>query len=298
MNKLTTVLITGLAAPLAFIALSSLPVTGTGCGSGGSKGSSTGGTTGNDGGGGTGNTFPLPSTSTGFVDDPTTGVIGAWFAYGDGVGSNAGVGDAGTDLNDSDCVKKGGFAPADCSQITTPIPGMTFPPTDAASSQQCTSGIAAQVMPKGGNPDYTDLWGAGIGLDFANPGGDAGPAAYYDASAYSGIEFDFSADVLPVGAMRVNFPFMGEHGTDSPYWGGATAMASNLTGTTQSPQHVVIKWADIGGPFYLTQQTPAVDVTKYPFNPAAVQAIQFQVFTNAKATTPYNFCVANLTLFK
>jgi hypothetical protein len=285
MNKLTTLLITGLAGALA--------LTGAACSS--SNQSGTGGMTGTDGGG-SGNTYPLASTSTGFVSDPTTGVIGAWFAYGDSVGSGANT--SGPDTADSDCVKKGMFPVTDCSVINHPTPGMPFPPTDAATSKMCTDGVAAQVMNMAGNPDYSDLWGAGIGLDFNNPGGDAGVAGYADLSAYTGIEFDFSADILPTGALRVNFPFMGEHGTDSPYWGGATAMASNLTGTTASPQHVKFTWADIGGPFYLTQQTPPVDLSPYKFNPAAVQAIQFQVFTNTKATTPYSFCVANLALYK
>lgn len=278
MNKLTTLLITGLAGALA--------LTGAAC-------SSTNNTPGTDAGG-TGNTYLLASSSTGFVSDPTTGVIGAWFAYGDSVGSGANT--TTTDSEHSDCVLKGMFPITDCSVINHPTPGQPFMPTDAGSSKMCTDGVAAQVMNMGGNPDYSDLWGAGIGLDFNNPGGDAGVAGYFDMSAYSGIEFDFSADVLPTGAMRVNFPFKTMHGTDSPYWGGATAMASNLTGTTASPQHVVIKWADVGGPFYLTQQTPAV--TPPTFDPTAVQAIQFQVFTNTKATTPYSFCVANLALFK
>ena len=69
-----------------------------------------------------------------------------------------------------------------------------------------------------------------------------------------------------------------------------------LTGSTASPQHVKIKWADIGGPAYLKGQTPSVDPTLYPFDPKVVSAIQFQVFTNAQASTPYSFCVANLAL--
>ena len=32
------------------------------------------------------------------------------------------------------------------------------------------------------------------------------------------------------------------------------------------------------------------------FDPAKVQSMQLQVFTNAMATTPYAFCVANLAL--
>jgi hypothetical protein len=281
-----------IAGCLALGMVGAVIFTGAGCQN--PKPLTTTGTGGSDGSG----SFPLPSTSTGFVNDTSTGIVGAWFAYGDGVGSNAGVGDAGTDNSDSDCVAKGGFTPDQCSQIMTPTPGMPFPPSDAAISKQCTAGTAAVVLNKNGNPDYSDLWGAGIGLDFANPGGDAGPAGYADLGGYAGIEFDFSADVLPTNAMRVNFPFKTMHGTDSPYWMGAAMMSSPLTGTTAAPQHVKITWGDVGGPFYLTQQTPAVDVTQYPFDPKNVQAIQFQVFTNTKTTTPYSFCVANLALTK
>ena len=58
--------------------------------------------------------------------------------------------------------------------------------------------------------------------------------------------------------------------------------------------HLVIRWTDIGGPYYLMAQTPPIDTTQYAFNPSAVQAIQFLVFTNTSSATPYNFCVANL----
>ena len=129
---------------------------------------------------------------------PSSGVVGAWYAYGDGVGSNASVGDAGVDNSDSDCVKKGGFPQSACTQITIPTPGHAVPADrPRRRSQMCTTGIAALVMNKGGAPDYTDLWGGGIGLDFNNPGGDAGVAGYSDLSAYTASPFDFSGDVVP-----------------------------------------------------------------------------------------------------
>ena len=276
------------------------PMTSNGTGGSGTGGSVPGGTGGYRATGGVsgiegGDPFPLPSTSTGSVDDPALGVIGSWYAYGDGVGANANP--TTTDVADSDCVSKGGFPPAACSQITTPVPGQPFPPTDAATSMQCTSGVAALVMEKGGSPDYADLWGAGMGLDFNDPGGDAGVPGYFDLTRYQGISFDFSAAVLPTGAMRVSFPFQGMHGGDAPYWMGATTLGSPLVGTTANPQHVVIRWTDVGGPLYLTQEVPPVDPSQFPFNPPrAVQGIQFQVFTNAQTTTPYSFCVANLAL--
>ena len=181
-------------------------------------------------------------------------MVGAWFAYGDGVGSNA--------------------------NTTT-----TDPPTATARRRVCSrhrlladyhadAGDGVHADRRGeqqdvherhrragqdntANPtaDYTDLWGAGIGLDFNNPGGDAGPAGYFDMTPYSGISFDFSADVLPVGACgstsrsgraRHRLALLdGRHDEE---------LASH--GNDGQPQHVEITWTDVGGPYYLTQQTP------------------------------------------
>ena len=75
---------------------------------------------------------------------------------------------------------------------------------------------------------------------------------------------------------------------------GASKASSPLTVTGDSVLHVEALWADVGGPYYLTQQSPAV--TPPAFNPARVQSLQFQVTTNTMSTTPYAFCVANLAL--
>jgi hypothetical protein len=239
--------------------------------------------------------FPLSASATGFVADQVTGVVGFWYAYGDGVGANANPTN-GTDAANSDCELKGQFPASTCSQITTPTPGLPAPPSDLATSKFCTSGTAAQVLLKDGAPDYADLWGAGLGFDFNQPLGN-GPPGYFDMTPYKGISFDFTADILPIQSMRVNFPFLGMHASDAPYWMGAAMSASPLTGTTENPQHVVIDWADIGGPFYLSLETPPIDAGTYPLvPPRAVQGIQFQVFTNTQEPTPYSFCVANLAL--
>lgn len=282
MKKLSHLLITTFAGALL--------LTGACSSSKGSTG--TGGTSGADGGGGAG-ADPLVSSATGFVDDVTTGVVGAWYSYGDGAGSNANATNM-ADYMNSDCILKGGFTMDQCSQIVSPTPGQPFPPTDMNTSQMCTNGTAAKVINKAGAsvPDYSDLFGAGIGLDFNNPGGDAGVKGDKDLSAYSGIEFDFSGTLIPNNAMRVNFPFTGEHnGQDSPYWMGATNDSSPL-----KAGHIVVNWSDVGGPKYLAGQTPPVDPTKYPFDTTKVQSIQFQVFTVTSSSTPYNFCVANLAL--
>ena len=106
-----------------------------------------------------------------------------------------------------------------------------------------------------------------------------------------GVEFDFSGTLIPNNAMRVNFPFTGEHGSDSPYWMGATNDSSPL-----KAGHIVVKWSDVGGPKYLAGQVPPTDPTKFPLDLTKVQSIQFQVFTVVSSATPYNFCVANLAL--
>ena len=233
---------------------------------------------------------PLTPTATGFVDDSAcSGVIGAWYAYGDSVGSAAST--ATTDFMDSDCAKAG-YSMTQCSQITTPMPGSAFMP-DATTGAMCTAGTAAQVLPAG-TPDYTDFFGAGIGLDFNNAGGDAGVKMPKDLSKYTGVSFDFSGTLIPTGKIRVNFPFMGEHGNDSPYWAAnSTDDHSSVMGGT-TPGHNVVKWANVYGPAYLASQNPVVIAP--PFMPSEVVSIQFQVFTNANTSTPYAFCVNNLTL--
>jgi hypothetical protein len=241
------------------------------------------------GGGGTdGSTqCSLTPTATGFVDDRANcGVVGAWYAYGDSAGPGANM--TSTDFANSQCAV-GGFTMAQCSQIVAPIPGQPFAPT--AGKGMCTNGTAAQVaMNAAGAADYSHLFGAGIGLDFNNPGAEGGPKGFFDMTPYKGIGFDFTGDVIPTGKMRVNFPFNMEHVTDSPYWDGANMASSPLT----NGLHVEIPWAQVGGPMYLSGQSPPVAIP--PFDKTMVSAIQFQVFTNTTATTPYNFCVNNLTL--
>jgi hypothetical protein len=296
MKKLSYLFVSGLASTLMLVGtMSTALVAGSGCSSSGSGGS--GGSSGTGGGSGSGVTgIPLVSSDTGFVMDATSGVVGAWYAYGDGVGPGASVA-LGDDHANSDCILKGGFPQSACTAIATPSPGQPFMPTDLATSQMCTAGVAAQVMNKGGAADYSDLWGGGIGLDFNNPGGDAGVKSDKDLSAYKGIAFDFSVYTgpgsnpagIPASAMRVNFPFTGEHGTDSPYWMGGTKASSPL-----KEGHFEVDWTDVGGPLYLTTQSPPV--TPPPFDVTKVQAIQFQVTTTLTATTSYSFCVANLAL--
>ncbi len=255
--------------------------------------------TGSGGSGGSGSEHPgemlINITNTGFAMDTTTGIIGALYAYGDSVGPNANL--SGDDHENSDCVKKGGFDITKCSKIDTPTPGQPFD-ADATTGAFCTSGTAAQVLNgASGTSDYSDMWGAGISLDLNNPGGDAGVKMDWNGSNYKGVAFDITpgpgATTIPTADMRVNFPYTGEHGTDSPYYQGALKSNSGLPG---KGGHVVIHWTDVGGPMYLSTQNPPVDLTKYAFDVTKIQSIQWQVFTNINMSIPYSFCISNLSV--
>jgi hypothetical protein len=242
-----------------------------------------------DGGGGNSNVIPLTPTDTGFVQDSTTGIDGAWNAEADSIGTNANL--SGDDRDHSDCVLKGMHQYTDCSHVDTPTGGQPFMADPAKG--MCTTGTAAMVLQGTSGPDYTNMWGAGIGLDLNNPGGDAGAKGVWDGSKYSGVSFDITPGTGAGGIvskyMRVNFPFTGEHGTDSPYYLGAGAANSQLPAMGG---HVEIHWSDVGGPMYLT------GASGYPFDKTKIQSIQFQVFTNVNAAVPYSFCVNNLSVLK
>jgi hypothetical protein len=232
-------------------------------------------------------TAELQADNTGCVMDLTSGVNGCWYAYGDGVGPSANP--SSTDLANSDCLR-GGFQATDCTQINTPTPGQPFL-QDAVTGAMCTSGVAAKVLDgPSGNPDYADLWGGGIALDFNNPPGDGGSKSTMDLSQYMGVAFRFTGTQIPMGKVRVNFPFLGQHGSDAPYYKGATLDNSMLTNNAS----VVIHWADIGGPALVDNQPPATPPP--PFDPTKVFSIQFQVITNTSGDTPYQFCISPLTL--
>jgi hypothetical protein len=182
------------------------------------------------------------------------------------------------------------FPPSACSVVTSPTPGAaSFPPS--ASGAMRLTGIAAQVIngtpggPSPGKPDYPDLFGVGIGLNFNAPGSGA-LVGFYDASAYTGISFEITfPSGVPQAHLRVQLPTMETLATGVPdYWGGAIAATSPVTpGTNTFP------WAQVNGngPF----QSPA-------FNRTMIQAIQFAVYTDTLASIPVSFCINNLTLTK
>jgi hypothetical protein len=236
------------------------------------------------GDGGPTNGWVLEPSDMGFFDGTNmAGVLGAWYSYGDWYGGTP------TMAMGGDCAVKGGFTVDQCSAITTPAPGQPFAKT---ASGMCTAGTVAKVIPMAGStsPDYSDVWGAGVGFDMNNGGtddGGTGAKLPYDATAHGVTGFSFHIDTPPTGGqMRVEFPTAAVVGTtdiNSAYYGGATA---NLSPFTKGGD-VTFHFKDVGGPMYLT--------SPMPFDATKILSMQFHVVSNTSSTIPFQYCISNLT---
>jgi hypothetical protein len=95
------------------------------------------------------------------------GINGVWYSYGDQY-----------DVPQA-CTKIGMHDASECSVVSSPapLPTLDFP---NSGGRMCTLGVAAQAVKcnpdpaplygcKGSDADYSNIWGAGIGLDFALP---------------------------------------------------------------------------------------------------------------------------------
>jgi hypothetical protein len=223
--------------------------------------------------------IPLMYDLTGFTDKGgtgTTNIQGAWYAYGDGIGSD------GTTAN-GDCEKIGMHPASSCSKIDKPSFG-SFPVTNG---KLCTSGTAAQVMLLNAMADYTNMWGAGVGLDLNNAGGDAGTGKQpYNATANGVTGFCFNIDQVPAGTMRVEFPTPSTL-TGAAFWVKAPGDMSSPVKAGKNE----IRWKDVVGPFYLYPSPmvpPPVDAT-------SILSMQFHVPTTTASEAPYAFCLSDIT---
>ena len=240
------------------------------------------------GGGAAAGDVVLPVGDTGFVSLPTLGIQGAWYGYGDGEGADGTVAM-------SDCVLKGMHMPADCSMITAPPFGM-FPQT--TPGKMCTSGTVAKVInttvgcaivppattPPAMCPDYSNLFGAGIGLDLNNAGADGGGGKMPFNATMAGITgISFDLDMPPAAGVRVEFPTVGTENT-SGVWKptGSTNLSPLVAG------HNVLLFADVKSPSFVK---PAI-----PFDPTKLLSIQFHVPTKTSASAMYSFCISNLAV--
>jgi hypothetical protein len=218
---------------------------------------------------------PLSPDPTGYVSQTALNIAGAWFAYGDDLGTNG--------APPGNCVTKGMHMASQCSSITSPAP-----PTDGglASFPQmtpgtmCLSGTAAQVI--GTPPDYSNIFGIGIGLDFNNPSGTPMP---YDAMMNHVTGFQFTVAGLPMGTVRVEFQ---EPATDT------TGDAWSYT-VTKAGQVTVNLMSGTGAGDLSPAFPPPMGMTQPAFDPTKLEAIQFHVVTNTTgAIMVQDLCISGL----
>jgi hypothetical protein len=249
-------------------------------GSGSSGGSSSSATTsgGGDSGGASSGAqpdggfteVPLVPTGTGTVQSSALGIVGRFYAYGDGWGTGGGPTGA--------CETQGRHPASACSSITSPAPSSaSFPPS--AQGQMCISGKAAQVI--GSPPDYTNIYGIGIGFDLNN----AGTRMPYDAPGYRVAGFKLTLSGVPSapGTVRVEFPIVATNGSGDAYAETVPPGATEMT----------VLWSD---PNLQPSFAPANGMTEPPFDPSMLESIQVHIVSLASAaTTVNNLCVSNLT---
>jgi hypothetical protein len=227
--------------------------------------------------------MPITPDQGGYVSpgSNTVGIVGPWYPYGDGLGTNG--------APPGDCEVKGGHTTAQCSSITFPGPpdggsgdggsSVSFPQTTPGT--MCLSGAAAQVL--GSPPDYSNMFGIGIGLDFNNAGG---VRAAWPATTNNVKAFTFHLTGVPSGGIRVEFPTTDTNamGQDSyaiiaPADGDYTA---DLDTTAGDPHKLGLSFspAPAGQP---------------AFNANNLLSIQFHVATNTVAPISVpSLCVSNL----
>lgn len=254
-------------------------------GGGGSSSTGTGGSSSTGTGGSSGNLtgVTLVPSATGWIDKTDVGntimVQGAWYPYGDSYG-------------EAKCTSAtfGKHAAGDCSVITMPDPvGTGFPNT---AGSMCTTGTAAKVLDivgMTGMPDYSNMWGAGIGLDLNASGGDLSTKSPYNATMAGVTGISFKIDTVPLSGLRVEFPMPLTNGNPagSDYWGAS----SSYPASPAQPGLNVIRWADVKSPAAATASPVA-------FDPTQIESIQFHVPSSTSAASPYSFCISELTFLK
>ena len=141
----------------------------------------------------------------------------------------------------------------------------------ATPTSVCISGVASQVL--GMPAEYSRYWGGGLGLNLGDPGGMVGPQPWSPGTV-TGFSFTVTGPTIPPN-VRVNFTTP----TDTTYCIDDIPTA----GATQ-----VQLTAAVTDCFAPGTGTP------YPSG-TALEAIQWQVVTDVAASTPFDFCIENLT---
>jgi len=274
--------------------------------------------------------FTVVPDATGWLDLTANdlGLQGSWYPYGDRYGA-------------AKCTTVGMHPLDTCSLVTSPAP----PPATGFPNEggkMCTSGQTAVILPcatgvtTSGCPasDYSNMWGAGIGLDFGLPAEGGGPPSERDpltrvpwnaiAHGVTGVSFDFSWNDPSVRSepyVRVGFPMLLPDDEESRtiektavLRDGSVVMPGKLlpVGTTSEDHPSGSPFAD-APPDWTNDNVSAIRAgyneirwsrvkappeSHYEFNPRALYGVLFQVPTSTTGRLPYAFCVSHLALLR
>lgn len=179
------------------------------------------------------------------VEDPDPSVrVGYWFTYNEKTNS----------------------ASSPCNQMPPPDPQglLPFPPS-------VDPGNGSRIGAHTSGTGCTQVWGAGIGVDFNNCNQMSNA---YDASAYRGIQFWYKS-TTPIRALVTTTP--------NTAAGGCTGDCDNHHGknfaASPSGTTATITWAELNGSMQIGSPPadPQTFGTKRPFDATKVLAFQVQV---------------------
>lgn len=168
---------------------------------------------------------PLVPSSTGYIMNAVTGITGAWYAYGDGWGTEGVGGATGVAGERGNCELIGGFPVADCSSITSPAPSAPQPEggtvaADAAPAADATTPAGDAAADTGAPASTTD---AAVASSDAGGGYDNGfPPSATGAMCLTGIAAkvianDAGTDYSDIYGIGIGLDFNNVGGVKGPY---------------------------------------------------------------------------------
>ena len=286
-------------------------------------------------------TIPLSPDDHGAVHRGDLNIDGHWYAYGDAYDSPA------------RCTGMGAHLPTQCAEFSKPEPP---PATDSSTkgasvlvahnrdfpsngNGMCTTGSVEALLcapgvtdcKSSGSYDYSNMWGAGIGLDFELSDTSRGP---WDPESYRviGIAFDLQIlgnesanDDLPLTSLRVEFPiqftsdvlvprdnlavrFDGStvdggqrlvQGTSEEFPGGSPLWREATAGDWNSlvrRGHNEVLFGDVLLP--ASTSTTTSKPPDYPLDFTSLLGVQFHAAPDKDTKKHYAFCISNLELMR
>lgn len=124
------------------------------------------------------------------------------------------------------------------------------------------------------NCDYETRWGAGAGMNLAEPPGGLQGPFNATAAGVTGFSFDVAGSSVPNGSLR--FKAVVASDPDSDY----------CIDITSGPSTILL--SQLRRSCWLASPGPAPD-------PTQIRAIQWQVVTNEVSYSPFDFCIGNVT---